>query len=59
MSGTINNPLTYIVGNLAYVEQELRDNRRIDEDVRDAISEAIEGANRVREIVADLKTIHR
>lgn len=55
----INNPLTYIVGNLAYVEQELRDDRHIDEDVRDAISEAIEGANRVREIVADLKTITR
>ena len=49
---------THILGVFPDIS-DLRDDRHIDEDVRDAISEAIEGANRVREIVADLKTITR
>jgi PAS domain S-box-containing protein len=60
----INNPLTYVVGNLAYVAERLR---RMSEALPDdavtemqtAIREAREGADRVRVIVGDLRTFSR
>ena len=60
----INNPLAYILSNLRYVHQELRELLGApSEDVRlemiAALAEAEEGAERVRLIVQDLKTLAR
>jgi PAS domain S-box-containing protein len=67
----INNPLTYVITNVGYVGERLgvltRDlgsaasddlRARIDE-VREALAEAQEGAQRVRQIVRDLRTYSR
>jgi two-component system, cell cycle sensor histidine kinase and response regulator CckA len=61
----INNPLTYVVGNVEALREELRryaDSARpsgISEAIRARIAEACEGAQRVRQIVRDLKTFAR
>ncbi|WNG32403.1 HAMP domain-containing protein [Archangium violaceum] len=60
----INNPLAYILSNLRYVQQELGDaNGPPSEEARQemlaALSEASEGAERVRLIVQDLKALSR
>ncbi|MBM7112350.1 sensor histidine kinase [Archangium primigenium] len=60
----INNPLAYILSNLRYVHQELAELTGVaDEQGRQemlaALSEASEGAERVRLIVQDLKTLSR
>ncbi|HTA19573.1 MAG TPA: ATP-binding protein, partial [Polyangia bacterium] len=65
----INNPLTYVVTNLSFVTERLA---KIAEsgvvegaagaqlaDVREALEEAQEGAQRVRQIVRDLRTYSR
>ncbi|MBI3184187.1 MAG: response regulator [Myxococcales bacterium] len=71
----INNPLSYVIANLAFVGEELdhlaglatgagspehpaEEGQRI-ADVRTAIAEARSGADRVRNIVRDLKTFSR
>ncbi|HEX8821011.1 MAG TPA: ATP-binding protein [Archangium sp.] len=60
----INNPLAYILGNLRFVHSELRDlmGAPTEEDRQEllsALAEATEGAERVRLIVQDLKTLSR
>jgi signal transduction histidine kinase len=60
----INNPLSFILSNLRYALQELRDsggNLSEEElgEVLSALAEASEGADRVRLIVQDLKTLSR
>jgi PAS domain S-box-containing protein len=61
----INNPLTYLSGNLAYVEEELAarvagaSDAAPPEEVLQAVREAREGADRVREIVQALRTFAR
>jgi signal transduction histidine kinase/HAMP domain-containing protein len=60
----INNPLAFILSNLRYVHQELRELMGAPtEDARlemiAALSEASEGAERVRLIVQDLKLLSR
>ncbi|QRN95647.1 HAMP domain-containing protein [Archangium violaceum] len=60
----INNPLAFILGNLRYVQDELRrmeslpseENRR---ELLSAVTEACEGAERVRLIAQDLKVLSR
>ncbi|WP_224366746.1 hybrid sensor histidine kinase/response regulator [Hyalangium versicolor] len=59
----INNPLTYITTNLAFLEENLstsaaKQNPAL-EELRGAVSDAREGANRVRHIVRDLKAFSR
>jgi signal transduction histidine kinase len=70
----INNPLTYVITNLGYVAERLaalagepvaapghdggRRAPRLDE-IREALAEAQEGAQRVRQIVRDLRTYSR
>jgi len=55
----INNPLTYVLGNLEFVERRL-DGLDLEPDVAEdliaAVQEARQGAERVRKIVNDLKT---
>jgi signal transduction histidine kinase/CheY-like chemotaxis protein len=67
----INNPLTYVVTNLGFVSERLgalgEGLRRPDgkplgpelADIREALAEAQEGAQRVRQIVRDLRTYSR
>ncbi|HVP66691.1 MAG TPA: MASE1 domain-containing protein [Anaeromyxobacteraceae bacterium] len=58
----INNPLTYVTSNLAYVADLLARLRGADRGVEEAeaaIREAIDGARRVRNIVRDLKFVSR
>jgi signal transduction histidine kinase len=67
----INNPLTYVVTNLGFVSERLgalgEELRRSDgrplgpelADIREALAEAQEGAQRVRQIVRDLRTYSR
>jgi signal transduction histidine kinase/CheY-like chemotaxis protein len=56
----INNPLSYVMGNLDVLREELaRPHPVIDEDLRAAIDEARDGAIRIRSIVRDLKTFSR
>lgn len=55
----INNPLSYVVGNLGFIREHLGEVLGIDGDVLSAIDDAIEGSNRVRDIVTDLKVFSR
>ena len=60
----INNPLSYMLSNLRFVEDELQALAEEEaslagargREVREALKEAVEGAERVRHIVHDLKT---
>ncbi|AKI99074.1 phospho-acceptor domain-containing protein [Archangium gephyra] len=60
----INNPLAFILSNLRYVHQELKQlpgapSAEDREEMINALAEASEGAERVRLIVQDLKTLSR
>lgn len=56
----INNPLSYLIGNLQYLSEELSDNVLAHHpDAREALEQASEGAERVREVVADLLAFAR
>ncbi|ADO70723.1 sensor histidine kinase [Stigmatella aurantiaca] len=60
----INNPLSYVLSNLNYLHRELQPDREplSEEEKRemmDALTSAREGAERVRLIVKDLKTLSR
>ena len=57
----INNPLAYITANLGFASEELERLPHTDalREVRQAVAEARDGAERVRLIVRDLKTFSR
>jgi PAS domain S-box-containing protein len=58
----INNPLTYVTSNLAFVEETLAKVRGLHPDVKEAeeaVAEATLGARRVRDIVRDLRFVAR
>ena len=57
----INNPLTYIRGNLEYALQllDVGQSLMVDQDLVDALSDAREGTVRVADIVSSLKTFSR
>ncbi|MFL5351902.1 ATP-binding protein [Archangium sp.] len=63
----INNPLSYMLSNLRFVDDELTAMAGSGEslagergqEVRDALKEALSGSTRVRDIVRDLKTFSR
>jgi PAS domain S-box-containing protein len=62
MAHEINNPLTYVTSNLAYVEETLASMRGLHPDVGEAesaVAEATLGARRVRDIVRDLRFVAR
>ena len=54
MAHEINNPLAYVVGNLEHLQASLPEG-----DDRDAAADALDGAQRMRTIVRDLKTYSR
>jgi ligand-binding sensor domain-containing protein/signal transduction histidine kinase/CheY-like chemotaxis protein len=60
----INNPLAYIISNLHYVSTEVRDAAQQQgsarwSEVEKALGDALQGADRVRRIVQDLRTFSR
>jgi PAS domain S-box-containing protein len=59
----INNPLAYIIGNLQFALEVLEGKRGVTQEARDeipgALREALQGAERVRRIVADLGVFSR
>ncbi|MBM4361203.1 MAG: response regulator [Deltaproteobacteria bacterium] len=55
----INNPLSYITANLAYVRENIGGQSVDAPALRQALDEALEGARRVASIVTDLKTFAR
>ncbi|MGA9524505.1 MAG: ATP-binding protein [Myxococcaceae bacterium] len=58
----INNPLAFLISNVSFAAEELSPARRAKADLDDiaaALNEACEGANRVRTIVRDLKSMSR
>jgi two-component system cell cycle sensor histidine kinase/response regulator CckA len=59
----INNPLTYVIGNLYYALEELErdtDTRtNAQKELGELVRDALDGAQRVRRIVRDLKTFSR
>lgn len=66
MAHEINNPLSFIINNITFVQRELKvvfDNAETFgvevEEWNQALQEALEGATRVRDIVRDMKTFSR
>ncbi len=60
----INNPLTFIMGNLNYLGAELREMAQVDtsprlRELEQTVKEALEGSDRVRRIVRELKAFAR
>jgi nitrogen-specific signal transduction histidine kinase/CheY-like chemotaxis protein len=59
----INNPLAYVVANLEIVSQEIASISNLDpsklSEISDSLKDAEDGAQRVRQIVRDLKTFSR
>ncbi len=55
----INNPLTYVLGNLELVRRALQEHGITCPDIAGALDDAESGGRYVREIVADLKSIGR
>jgi PAS domain S-box-containing protein len=61
----LNNPLSYVTANLAFVAEGIRrgvgpgDEGEIRAELLDAVGEARDGAERMRDIIRDLKTFSR
>ncbi len=53
----INNPLTYVVGNLELLNDRIPENLGADNAIQNLINGALTGATYIREIVGDLKAI--
>src|SRR5439155_50796 len=54
----INNPLSFVLGNLNFVFAELEQLPSLaNTEILDALEEAVTGANRVKNIVADLRRL--
>lgn len=51
----INNPLTYVLGSVEFAQSALEEQDNPDADVQEALVEALDGATRVKDIVADLR----
>jgi signal transduction histidine kinase/CheY-like chemotaxis protein len=56
----INNPLSYVIGNLNYVCDELADPESVRQDVliESAVRDALAGAERIRKIVGELRSFN-
>lgn len=53
----INNPLSYVIGNLHYISDELSDEQSVRQEalIQSAVQDAIGGAERIRKIVGELR----
>lgn len=55
----VNNPLAYLAGNLAFLDERAQRNAHVDEEHVGALADAINATERVRSIVAELKHYSR
>ena len=55
----INNPLTYVLGNVELIGRRLRDMPAVEPLVRDSLAQMIDGLERIRDVVADLRAFSR
>lgn len=55
----INNPLSYVMGNLEYIRGELALGDSSNQPLREALTEAFTGAERIRRIVSELRQFSR
>jgi signal transduction histidine kinase/ActR/RegA family two-component response regulator len=55
----INNPLAYVMSNVALAREELERQGKLTGDLRASIEDSLEGMARIRDIVADLKSLTR
>jgi signal transduction histidine kinase len=57
----INNPLAYVMANLAYIEKSLATTKQVADGgkLEDALAEARDGCERIRAIVRDLQLLSR
>lgn len=53
----INNPLSYVIGNLNYIADELSDDQSVRQEalIQSAVQDALGGAERIRKIVGELR----
>jgi signal transduction histidine kinase/ActR/RegA family two-component response regulator len=56
----INNPLSYVIGNLEYVCDELADDQSVHQEalIEAAVRDALGGAERIRKIVGELRSFN-
>ncbi|MEN0063813.1 MAG: ATP-binding protein [Myxococcota bacterium] len=54
----VNNPLAYVIGNLHYLRDQLRKQPDL-QDLDEPLADALEGADRIRQVVADLMATAR
>ena len=56
----INNPLSYVIGNLNYLCDELADDQSVRQDalIESAVRDALGGAERIRRIVGELRAFN-
>lgn len=55
----VNNPLAYLAGNLAFLDERAKRNASVDEEHLGALADAMNATERVRSIVAELKHYSR
>ncbi|MCX5745318.1 MAG: ATP-binding protein, partial [Proteobacteria bacterium] len=55
----INNPLSFVLGNVELVRMQLLELPNIDPKVHDAVDRMLDGIDRIRAVVADLRTFAR
>ena len=55
----LKTPLAYVIANLQFLEQALRESGGPEQEVQEALKDAIEGTGRLKRIVDDLRTFVR
>jgi signal transduction histidine kinase len=55
----INNPLSFVKANVQYVGQELSRGGALSQEARDALAEALQGIDRIGQIVGDMRGLAR
>jgi len=55
----INNPLTYVLGNAELIGRRLRDFPAVEPVLRDSLAQMLDGLQRIRDVVADLRAFAR
>jgi signal transduction histidine kinase len=56
----INNPLTYVITNLAHLlDRAAAGETFSDDETRECLREALDGAERIRQVVSDMRTLGR
>lgn len=55
----INNPLTYVLGNVELAQRRLREHPAAEVILKDSLAQMREGLERIRDVVADLRSFAR